>query len=291
MATEKPLYRSRDSVFGGVCAGVADYFGIDAVIARIIAVVGAFFSPGSLIIAYIALWAVLSKEADPLCPCDVNPQSVQSERYGTVGAQAADKCCARAAHVADAGDKPESAKEPGGRRLSMATRVSVACGIAALFLLLLALLRLFVRGVAWWQFWPLALSIIGMGVMIMSGASSRRGIGIAMGALLIIAGVSALPISIEMCSIRTLQLAVENFWPLLLVSALFFVVGCVRYNPALLGAAVVCFAVFCYIGLTQMWIPGSLEMLSLDSPFGHKRLFILPKNASLVLSSLGLAFG
>jgi len=50
----KKLYKSRkDKIIDGVCAGIAEYFNIDATIVRIIAVVLAFFS-GFGILAYIA---------------------------------------------------------------------------------------------------------------------------------------------------------------------------------------------------------------------------------------------
>lgn len=49
----KRLYRSRkDKIIAGVCGGIGEYFGIDPVIIRIIAVV-LFFWGGSGILAYI----------------------------------------------------------------------------------------------------------------------------------------------------------------------------------------------------------------------------------------------
>lgn len=56
------LYRSRsDSVIGGVCGGLAKYFGIDPVIVRIVAVVAAFFG-GAGILAYIAAMLLVPDE-------------------------------------------------------------------------------------------------------------------------------------------------------------------------------------------------------------------------------------
>ena len=60
-----PLRRSRSNrMIAGVVAGLADYLGIDATLARVIYVVGAFLSagfPGALV--YVILWAVIP-EAD-----------------------------------------------------------------------------------------------------------------------------------------------------------------------------------------------------------------------------------
>jgi phage shock protein PspC (stress-responsive transcriptional regulator) len=64
MASNRPLRRSRrDRWLAGVVGGLADYFGIDATLARIIYVLVSLFSaafPGILI--YIILWIVMPME-------------------------------------------------------------------------------------------------------------------------------------------------------------------------------------------------------------------------------------
>jgi phage shock protein PspC (stress-responsive transcriptional regulator) len=58
----KRLYRSvYDKVIGGVCAGMADYFNIDASLVRIIAVILLLVPPFPALLAYIILWIVLPK--------------------------------------------------------------------------------------------------------------------------------------------------------------------------------------------------------------------------------------
>lgn len=54
------LYRipRRGMVFG-VCAGLADYFGFDLTVTRVLVVLAAFFSPPLVIIAYILLGFLL----------------------------------------------------------------------------------------------------------------------------------------------------------------------------------------------------------------------------------------
>jgi phage shock protein PspC (stress-responsive transcriptional regulator) len=53
------LYRSRDErLIGGVCGGLAEYFGIDPVIVRIIAV-ALVFAGGAGILAYLAAWLLV----------------------------------------------------------------------------------------------------------------------------------------------------------------------------------------------------------------------------------------
>lgn len=63
MATDmhRPLRRSRSKrMVGGVIAGLADYFGIDVTLARVIYVVGSALSaafPGALV--YVLLWMLI----------------------------------------------------------------------------------------------------------------------------------------------------------------------------------------------------------------------------------------
>lgn len=84
MTEEKRLYRSRDALVGGVCAGVADYFNVDTLVVRILTIVFTLASGGLLTLAYIALWVVVPKEPKVATPVDVEPQAVHSETYGAV---------------------------------------------------------------------------------------------------------------------------------------------------------------------------------------------------------------
>jgi phage shock protein C len=60
MSEPKRLYRStKNKVLGGVCAGIAEYFNIDPVIVRIIAVLLLFSGAG--LIAYIVAWIIVPK--------------------------------------------------------------------------------------------------------------------------------------------------------------------------------------------------------------------------------------
>ncbi len=55
----KKLYRNkRNGVFGGVCAGLADYFDLDIVLVRLIFVFLSIFGGGGLLI-YIIMWIVI----------------------------------------------------------------------------------------------------------------------------------------------------------------------------------------------------------------------------------------
>ncbi len=59
----KKLYRSKsDKMIAGVCGGLAEYFNIDPVIVRIIAVILLF--PGGLpgFVPYVVLWIVVPEQ-------------------------------------------------------------------------------------------------------------------------------------------------------------------------------------------------------------------------------------
>jgi phage shock protein C len=57
----KKLYRSRDKMLGGVCGGVADYFGLDKSLVRI--VFAALFLAGTLgFWMYLLMWIIIPSE-------------------------------------------------------------------------------------------------------------------------------------------------------------------------------------------------------------------------------------
>jgi phage shock protein C len=57
----KKLYRSRkDSVLGGVCGGLAEYFGIDSIIMRLLFLILLFSGFG--VIIYIIAWIFIPQK-------------------------------------------------------------------------------------------------------------------------------------------------------------------------------------------------------------------------------------
>lgn len=84
MTDRRQLYRSRDALIAGVCAGVADYFGADPLAVRILAVALAVASAGSLAVAYLVLWAIIPKAPKAVKPVEVQPKEVHSETFGSL---------------------------------------------------------------------------------------------------------------------------------------------------------------------------------------------------------------
>lgn len=59
---EKRLYRSRrERILGGVCGGIAEYFGLDPSLVRIVAVL-LILVGGGAILAYIIAWILIPEE-------------------------------------------------------------------------------------------------------------------------------------------------------------------------------------------------------------------------------------
>ncbi|HQF11932.1 MAG TPA: PspC domain-containing protein [Paludibacteraceae bacterium] len=58
----KKLTRSRNQMIAGVCAGIAEYFGWDVTLVRVIYVLLSIFSAGFPgILVYIILWIVMPR--------------------------------------------------------------------------------------------------------------------------------------------------------------------------------------------------------------------------------------
>ena len=58
--SEKKLSRFNNKMIGGVCAGIAEYLGLDPTIVRIVWVLLLFFA-GFGILLYLILWIVMPK--------------------------------------------------------------------------------------------------------------------------------------------------------------------------------------------------------------------------------------
>ena len=65
MRDHKQLYRPREGrMVAGVCAGIGEYFGIDANIVRLVFAVLTIFSVGAGALVYLIAWIVLPEEGE-----------------------------------------------------------------------------------------------------------------------------------------------------------------------------------------------------------------------------------
>lgn len=60
MNTSRQLRRSESNrMIGGVCAGVADFLGVDTAVVRVLTAVGALFSLGTVALIYLVMWVLV----------------------------------------------------------------------------------------------------------------------------------------------------------------------------------------------------------------------------------------
>ena len=84
MNRTRQLYRSRNALVGGVCAGIAERFDVDPLVVRILFLTFAVLTLGLAGLAYLVLWAVLPKRPMQVKPVKVEPDSVHSDTFGAV---------------------------------------------------------------------------------------------------------------------------------------------------------------------------------------------------------------
>ncbi|MCP4582640.1 MAG: PspC domain-containing protein [candidate division Zixibacteria bacterium] len=141
--TPKKLYRSRENaMIGGVCAGLAEYFKIDASLARLAAVILIF--PGGLSLwAYIVAWIVIPHK--PLISDTAAASESSTDENVPV--------------VAD-GESISEPEEGGDKSRFIVGIVLVGLGI----LFLLNTLNLF-DFFSFYRMWPMVLIIVGLVVL------------------------------------------------------------------------------------------------------------------------------
>lgn len=177
----KRLYRSRkDAILGGVAGGLANYFGVDVVVVRLLIVLMAFLFPtGTVIVAYIVAWLIIPPE----------PRASENVKGEVSGAAAGVGAAAQETPSGEPG--PEKTSEATGetkaevrppevikgeatrvsRNHDAATRQFLGWALVIIGAILLA--RQFTP-LFWWEmplrvatrWWPVALVVLGVAVVI-----------------------------------------------------------------------------------------------------------------------------
>jgi len=79
----KVLVRSRtDRMVAGICAGVAEYFGWDVTLVRVIVAVGSVITGGTGVLAYLAAWALIPAEGEK---ASIAEDLISKTRHGSPG--------------------------------------------------------------------------------------------------------------------------------------------------------------------------------------------------------------
>lgn len=322
MTKRRQMYRSRNALVGGVCAGMAEFFNVDPVVTRIFFVAFALLTFGFGGFLYLALWAVLPKAPKRVRPVDVEPQAVHSDTFGVVdcrsarGKGTANARCSQVAPYVGAAHLPpvppsvaqpqltgradnfasgrvDGASEGSDSADSAVDRASAdafdpckppaALIFAALFagsLLVSAgvsvAVSALIRGVVWWQCWPIALVVLGIMRMAVPGHAHVRAATFLLGVSFLSAGLVLLPMSMGVVAWESLETMTERLWPLLVGAVACFAMGLHAYRPVPVLVSALLVVTFCVLGLVLYAEPGPLRELVFVTPLGREHAVVLP---------------
>ncbi len=254
--TEKRVYRSRNALIGGVCAGIAEAVDADALVMRIFAVLLALVTVGLAVFLYAYLWAKLPIEEEGPEPFEVMPESAESSAYGAIPYK---------------GGSSSIATQPSGG-LSIFSRLVVAAALMLLFLAVSINVSPLVPGAQWWQFWPIAFVIMGLCLIIVPVPGEHEAIWHALGIVVMSASAMILPMVLRIASWSVLLNALVILWPLLVVATILFVAGIhLHQTPPIVFAAIVV-AAFC---LMTLFLFASTDVTKVMTLLSHSgRVFI-----------------
>lgn len=248
--TKRHLYRSRNAYVGGVCAGIANYYEVDPLVIRIMAILLTVVTAGLATIAYLVLWSHVPLEPDKSGPYDVMVQDARRANY-----READLYL-----VTDEEGQKELVRNP-LRGLPLSARVVVVVAFGALALAAALLLGLIVPGVPWWNFWPVLPFVIGLFYIVVPIRSRHSSAWRAMGIMLAVASIAVLPICTGLVSPQTIPYAVQLFWPLLLAAVILLATGIWSNSSAITMFGALSFVVFCAVSAACCIIPGPIGLL------------------------------
>lgn len=250
---DSKLYRSNDAVIAGVCAGIAEHFDIDPILVRILTVVLALSSFGLMVFVYVLLWLILPKR-----PCAQGPiDAPVGAAYGQAG-------CPPVACP----DGRENCGKPRCGSFS-APKCAVWVGISFLIVGFAGILGVALDGVHWWQLWPLAFMLGGVALIVLPGRRSRQGTRICCGLMLFCAGLVMMCCSVGLLSWHSVGAMLEATWPLLMVVAGLIMIGSALDKGLLIIVGGCVFVGMCLLGLTAYAIPGPLDAVMVQLPFGE----------------------
>lgn len=229
----------------GVCAGIAEYCNVDAIVIRILAVLLELSTFGILGLVYLFLWIYLPRAPERAKPYEVTPEAVESSAYGHIDYKRASGILHHAVE----------------RGPSFFSRLAVAVALMMVFMLVAVNVTPILSGVSWWQFWPLAVLMFGLCLIVIPFGITRITSWHAAGIVVTSVGASLLPMSLGIVSWDTIPFAFSQLWVFVAVAAVLFVLGFVRNVGPLMVAAAFCFASFCLISLLLYAIPGTADLL------------------------------
>ena len=254
-AVNRQVYRSRDAYVGGVCAGLADYFDLDAIVVRILALFIIVMTLGLGAVAYLILWARLPQAAEPTAPYDVQPESAESSALGCVDCSS--------------GNAGSSLGYESGVGVSMPARFAVAGGLSLLFLVVAISVSPLIPGTRWWQFWPAGLLIAGLCLIVIPVPTRFEAAWHALGIAVTSIAVLMFPMSLGIVSWSTLSSAFSQAWLFIAAAVATFAIGVYKRIDALVVGSAFFIVAFCLFALLVCPMPGDLDVLMLHMPDGR----------------------
>ncbi len=288
---KRTLYRSRDSLVGGVCGGIAHYFEVDTGVVRILTVVLTALTGGILALVYLVLWLVLPSAPESETPVEVDPDSIASDIYrqvvGTARPESGRTAATSATSATSAGQVPPPAPravdEP---RVTVAQTVAPAsaapakiapdrsvvvgmvAGLALVSLGVALLVGAMVPELDAWQLWPVFLIVPGIARIVVPGRPGSRMACFVEGLMMLSAGVTALACTVGFIEIDLWDW-LDQTWPLLSIMAGLFVLGRALHSPLLLLLGGIGFVAFCIAGLVMFSFPGPVPEAHVMGPAGN----------------------
>lgn len=305
MVEANRLCRSDDEIVAGVCAGVAECLDIDPVAARILAVLLTVCTAGLAAVAYVVMWLVLPKRMETPAPisCAVYIPSVQPVAQGASrGRLRRDRGAAPvppAGFVVDEGGcrpvsavsapaspsapvavaaAPSAASDEPCEQCGMAgwSRLCVWAGSAILAADAVLLFDVLIDGVSWWNLWPIVCVLAGLVLMFVpsrKGSYVRR---FSCGLAAVGVGAVMLLMSIGVLAPVSAVYAVSKLWPIFLVMAGLVVMNISLHDQMFDFGVALCVVVVCVATCTAFAIPGPVEYVTVNMPFGSRVLDVNP---------------
>lgn len=284
--SSKHMYRSSEGVLGGVCAGIAMRFDIDAALVRLLAVLLCIVSLGAFALVYVAVWLILPAAPDKESALEVGPAEFESEIYRQVVSQApSSNKSVNTSSVASIPPTPPAAASGYYAASAAHTNYSTAAvvgqaneksfrpiaaglvvGVVLIVLGAIALLSSFTQAFAVVQYWPLLLVALGLLRMVLPAKDGSRSLTTWLGVLIVFVGLVALVASL---GIYTVDIAVwvNKAGPMLLIAFGLFVIGRGAKSDLFIVGAGLALLLFFVIGVYFSLQYNALEMgVSLPSP-------------------------
>lgn len=278
----KRVYRSDEGVLGGVCAGFAERFDLDAALVRLLAILLSVVTAGVCVLLYGALWLVLPDKPTGASALDVDPASFRSEVYDQVVKRPdapAPAASAPAAAPVLPPTPPSAASAyytvrveptpaaPAVPRVSESAQsvsnAPVAAGLVAGIILILAGVAAFVSRATGrfeiLQFWPVLVVALGVVRIVMPAKDGSRATTTWLGALVVVVGLVALASSLGFYEVDT-TVWVARAVPFLVLAVGLLIMGRASHSDVLILCAGVCLVLFLIVGAYY-----SLEEVSLEA--------------------------